>query len=56
MHKSNEVIREVLQENGLHQWELAERLGVSENTLCRKLRKELTSEEKEQFLKAITEK
>lgn len=39
----------------MKQWELADLLGVSEFTLTRWLRKELTEDKKEQLLKAINE-
>lgn len=52
--KNNPEIREALRANGMKQWELAERLGISENTICRRLRRELPDEEKRKFLEAIT--
>lgn len=53
--KANQKVREALQNKGMKQWELADMLGISEFTLTRWLRKELTEEEKEQLLKAINE-
>lgn len=53
--KANQEVREALQNKGMKQWELADMLGISEFTLTRWLRKELTEEEKEQLLKAINE-
>lgn len=53
--KANQEVREALQNKGMKQWELAELLGVSEFTLTRWLRKELTEDKKKQLLKAINE-
>ena len=55
MTRANEAIKRTLASKGLTQWRLAEVLGISECTLCRKLRKELTTEEKEKLLKLINE-
>lgn len=53
--KANQEVREALQNKGMKQWELADLLGVSEFTLARWLRKELTEDKKELLLKAINE-
>lgn len=53
--KANQEVREALQNKGMKQWELADLLGVSEFTLTRWLRKELTEAKKELLLKAINE-
>lgn len=42
MDKNNEKIKEKLRKNRLKQWELADRLGVSEYTLCKRLRKPIS--------------
>lgn len=44
MVKNNEVIKERLRKNKLKQWELADRLGMSETTLCVKLRRPVSEE------------
>jgi predicted XRE-type DNA-binding protein len=44
MHKDNFQIRAALKRAGLHQWQLAELLGVSDTTLCRYLRYKLSKE------------
>lgn len=49
----NKVIRKVLKDSGMKQWELAEKLGISEFTLSRKLRNELPQEEQERLLNLI---
>lgn len=53
--KTNQEVREALQNKGMKQWELADMLGISEFTLTRWLRKELTEDKKELLLKAINE-
>lgn len=53
--KANQEVREALQNKGMKQWELADLLGISEFTLTRWLRKELTEDKKELLLKAINE-
>ncbi len=53
--KANQEVREALQNKGMKQWELADMLGISEFTLTRWLRKELTEDKKKLLLKAINE-
>ena len=53
---NNLEIREALWKRNMKQWELAEKLGVSESVLCRKLRNELSEEERDKILKVIKEK
>lgn len=55
MNKANEDIRIALGENGIKQWELAERIGYSSFYFSAKLRKELPKEEKEKVFIAIQE-
>ncbi len=50
---NNFEIRMKLFENGLKYWQLADKLGISEMTLSRKLRHEMTEEEKNTILEAI---
>lgn len=52
---ANKEIKQLLKTEKIAYWQIGEVLGVHENTICRKLRKELTSQEKEQFLQAISE-
>ena len=51
---NNESIREEMQKNGVAQWQVADELGISEGTLSRKMRYELTPEDKRRVLKAIS--
>lgn len=53
MVKCNQVIREALKKFKVYQYELADAVGVSEYTLCKHLRKELTVDEEERLLKVI---
>ena len=48
-------IRRQLQNSNMKQWELAQKLNVSESTLIRWLRTELPQEKKERILKLITD-
>lgn len=49
----NEKIKEALKNKGLRQWQLAEMLGISEQTICRRMRKELPLDEQEKMLSII---
>ena len=50
---ANLEIRNNLKEHNIKHWELADKLGISEYTLVRKLRFELPKEEKERVLNTI---
>ncbi|MDO9491113.1 hypothetical protein [Acetobacterium sp.] len=49
----NKDIREALKVNGVKHWELADYLGIHENTFVRRLRKELPDTEKQRIFEAI---
>ncbi len=49
----NMEIRKKILESGVRQWMIADWLGITETTFSKKLRKELTDEEKGKVLKAI---
>lgn len=49
----NKEICNAMKQKGITQWKLGELLGVSENTVNRKLRKELPEEEKQKILEVI---
>ena len=51
----NLEIRRNLKEAGLYQWMLAEKMGIAEQTLVRKLRRELPEEEKQKIFAIIEE-
>lgn len=53
--QANQDIRSAIKSTGLHQWMIADRLSISENTMSRRLRKELPEEEKRRIHKAIRE-
>ena len=55
MEKKNSIIRKAMTEANLKQWELAELLGIGEQTMCRWLRKELPEDETNRILKVIQE-
>ena len=50
---ANTEIREAMKAAGVAQWELGDLLGCSENTVYRKLRKELPEDMKQKILKLI---
>lgn len=49
----NSDVRVCAIEHGVRIWEIADRLGISPETLSRKLRRELEPEEKERMIQAI---
>lgn len=49
----NQEVKTVIKESGCFQWEVAVALGVSEGTLCKWLRQELSQEKKKEILEAI---
>ena len=51
--KANLEIRQAIKDAGLTQWEVADLMGYSEATIVRKLRKELSQEEKTNMLQVI---
>ena len=53
MNKENKDIQEKIKAAGLHQYQVADLCGVSETTLVRWLRYELTPEKRQMILSAI---
>ena len=49
----NFEVKEAIENANLYQWQVANALNISEFTLSRRLRNELTSKEKEKILNAI---
>ena len=54
-HMKNQDIRIYLKKKGLCLWQLADKLKISEASMTRKMRKELSKEEKEKIIKVIKE-
>jgi predicted XRE-type DNA-binding protein len=50
---NNIEIRVALLEAGMKKWELADRLGIPDSSLSRKLRKEIQGDEKQKILELI---
>ena len=50
---NNLIIRQELNKRGIYHYKLAEAMGISEFTLCRKLRNELPKEKREEIIKII---
>lgn len=48
-------IRNALIQNNMKQWQLADHLGISEYTLCKKLRRELPEQEQKRIIEVILE-
>lgn len=55
MEAANQTIRKAAKAARVPLWMLAERIGVSEPTMTRKLRRELDSREQEKILAIIAE-
>ncbi len=55
MSRYNEAVRAAIKEKKLFQWQIAEHIGITEGTLIRWLRSELTEERKELIMKALAE-
>ena len=50
---ANQIIRDELRERKVYQWELAKALGISEATMVRKMRTEMSEEETTELLALI---
>ena len=46
-------VKNAIEKANLYQWQIADELNISEFTLCRKFRHELSDKEKEKILFAI---
>ena len=53
MKMKNKDIRVCAMEHGVKLWEIAKQFGISPETMSRRLRRELTAEEKEAMMQAI---
>lgn len=51
----NKGLREQIGAAGLHLWEVAYHLGMSDSSFSRKLRRELSEDDRERVLRAIKE-
>ena len=52
---ANQEIRKYAKESGVKLWQIADKLNISEPTMTRKLRYELTEEEQKKIIDIITE-
>ncbi len=50
---NNSEIKRTIKESRIMQYEIAAKMGISEYTLCKWFRKELTAEQQERILAAI---
>lgn len=55
VNKSNSEIRKAAAESKVYLWEIAERIGVTETTFVKRLRKELPEDQKKEILTIIGE-
>ena len=51
----NNDIRQAAKQAGIYLWQIADNLGINDGNLSRRLRKELTKEEKEKILEIIAD-
>ena len=51
----NKDIRLAVKENGVKMWQLADKMGTADTTLCRRLRKELPEDQKRRILEIVDE-
>ncbi len=49
----NMDVRDAIKRAGLRHWMIADRMGISESTFCKIMRKELPEERKNEILRAI---
>ncbi|MCL2776178.1 MAG: hypothetical protein FWD71_22995 [Oscillospiraceae bacterium] len=50
---ANEKFRKEIKQSGVKMWQIADKIGISDMTLSRKFRYELTSEEKDEIRRII---
>lgn len=55
MRERNQEIRQAIRKARIYQYDVADKLGISENTFIRWLRKELPQDKKALILQAIEE-
>ena len=55
MTKANKEVRELLKSKKISQWEIAKEMGISEFTLCRKLREPLSEDDSGRVIDAIAQ-
>ena len=51
----NKDIRLAVKEDGVKMWQLADKMGIADTTLCRRLRKELPEDQKRRILEIVDE-
>ena len=52
---ANVEIREKIETEGIRYWSVAEKLGISDSSFSRKLRRELSEDEKQRVFRAIND-
>lgn len=51
--KTNESCRRHAKNNGVYLWQVADRLGISESALTKKIRHEFSDKDREAFINAV---
>ena len=49
----NADVKKEMRSRGVHQWQIADYLGIGESTMCKKMRYELDPDFKEKVMNAI---
>lgn len=55
MQIANEDIRQLLKNNGIYQWQVAQKLGMKDTNFSRLMREELTNDMKKRIQNIINE-
>ena len=55
MKRANEELRNYAKNNGVKLWQIADKFGISDGNFSRKLRKELSTEDYNKFIKFVDE-
>lgn len=53
--RANADIRKAIQNSNVYTWQIAEKLGIHENTFYRWMRTEMSAKKKEMIMEAISE-
>lgn len=52
---ANREIKEAAKKSGVRMWQIAERIGVHEGTFCRKMRHDVSQQERVEIMAIIAE-
>lgn len=54
-NRANQDLHEYAKKNNVCMWEIADKYGITNSTLCVKMRKEFSQEQKEVFMRIVDE-